>query len=561
MPTPKTFSLGIDFGTNSVRAVVVRNANGKEIGTAVYNYAGGVAGVITDPKDPHLARQHPREYLNGLVRAVKGALKEARSTAQFSPDKITGIGVDTTGSTPLPVDKNGVPLALHARFANNPHAMAWLWKDHTAREEAEEITAAAHRSKTDYTQYCGGTYSSEWFFAKILRLARVAPQVYKASASFVEHCDWIPALLVGETHPKIIKRSVCAAGHKAMFNKKAWGGLPPQRFFSRIDTRLDGVCEKLYTEAYAADTRAGGLCDEWAKKLGLKPGIAVAVGAFDAHLGAVGSGIQPGTLVKILGTSTCDMMVFPAEDTCPLIPGMCGIVEGSILPGHFGLEAGQSAVGDIFNWVVRELLPADAEKKARGNPHGYLIKKGLKMRPGASGLLALDWHNGNRTVLVDQALTGQITGLTLGTRVEDIYRACIEGTAFGARVIIERMKEYGVTAKKVVTCGGLAEKNPLLMQIYADVLQMPIAMARSPQTCAVGAAMCGAVAAGDYASLTDAQAAMSAYKKKVYEPIPAHVKVYNELFALYKKLHDGFGIKDAQYYDVMKALLAMRAKA
>lgn len=563
MATKNTYTIGIDFGTNSVRALIVDTKDGRELGTSVYNYPSGVDGIIIDPKDPHVARQKPQDYLKGLVRCVKGALKEATKTKYFSPENIVGIGVDTTGSTPLPVDANGTPLAMHKEFEDNPNAMAWLWKDHTAVEEAEEITAAAHRGKVDYTQFCGGTYSSEWFFAKVLHLARVDEKVYNAAASFVEHCDWIPALLTGDTKPENVVRSVCAAGHKAMYNKEAWDGLPPQSFLSRVDKRLQGLRQKLFDTAYTADTKVGGLCKEWAKKLGLPEGIAVSAGAFDAHLGAVGSGIKPGVLVKILGTSTCDMMVFPETQKCEFIPGLCGIVNGSILPNHFGLEAGQSAVGDIFNWVVREIFPASAEKQARGNPHGYLIKKGLEKKPGETGLLVLDWHNGNRTVLVDQNLTGQITGLTLGTRIEDIYRACIEGTAFGARAILERMSEYGVSAKKVVTCGGLAEKNPLLMQIYADVLQVPIASSRSGQTCALGAAMCGAVAGGAFRSVLSAQKAMGGLKKEVYRPKKANVQTYNELYALYKKLHDGFGTRDfsTNYFDVMKKLLAIHDKA
>lgn len=556
-----SFAIGIDFGTNSVRALVVNTRTGEEIGTCVYDFPSGEAGIILDERDPHLARQHPRDYLKGLEASVRGALRQARRHKEFSPEAVVGIGVDTTGSTPMPVDAEGIPLALHEEFAHNPNAMAWLWKDHTARAEAEEITAAAHAHTPDYTQWCGGTYSSEWFFSKILHCARVDAKVYRAAASFVEHCDWIPALLCGDTRPSVIKRSVCAAGHKAMYNKRAWGGLPSQEFFSRIDRRLDGIIAKLYTEAYTADTRVGGLCAAWAKRLGLPAGIAVSVGAFDAHLGAVGSGIAPGVLVKILGTSTCDMMVFPTTTELGFIPGLCGIVEGSILPGHYGLEAGQSAVGDIFNWVVRQLLPADVAKKAGKNPHGWLIARGLEQKPGQHGLLVLDWHNGNRTVLVDQNLTGMIVGLTLGTRVDEIYRACIEGTAFGARVIMERLAEYGVRAESVVACGGLAEKNPLLMQVYADVLKVPIRISRSAQTCALGAAMCGAVAGGAHPSLPHAQRAMGGLKKDVWRPKAAHVKVYDQLYALYKKLHDGFGTREftANYFDVMKELLRLRA--
>jgi L-ribulokinase len=557
------FALGIDFGTNSVRALVVNTHTGAEVGSHVYNYPSGADGIMLDARDPHLARQRPQDYLTGLEACVRGALRAAKGAKGFTPEGVVGIGVDTTGSTPLPVDADGTPLALHKEFAGNVNAMAWLWKDHTARAEAEEITAAAHAHEPDFTMWCGGTYSSEWFFSKVLHLARVDKKVFKAAASFVEHCDWIPALLCGDTAPRRLKRSICAAGHKAMFNKAAWGGLPPQSFWSKIDARLDGIVAKLYREAYTADTRVGGLCAAWARKLGLPAGIAVTVGAFDAHLGAVGSGIKPGVLVKILGTSTCDMMVFPETQQFGFIPGLCGIVHGSILPGHYGVEAGQSAVGDIFNWVVKQLVPAEAQKRAGGNIHGYLIEQGLRQKPGEHGLLALDWHNGNRTVLVDQNLTGLLVGLTLGTRVEDIYRACIEGTAFGARVIMERLAAHGVTAQSVVTCGGLAEKNPLLMQIYADVLGVPMRLSRSVQTCALGAAMCGAVAGGAHATLAAAQQAMGGLKTTQYKPKAANAAVYATLYQLYKKLHDVFGTRDASANcaDVMKDLLRVRARA
>jgi L-ribulokinase len=463
----------------------------------------------------------------------------------------------------MPVDATCTPLALHDEFAGNPNALAWLWKDHTSRAEAQEITAAAHASRPDYTKFCGGTYSSEWFFAKVLHLARTDPKVFRAAASFVEHCDWMPAVLGGITDPAAVKRSVCAAGHKAMFNKAAWGGLPPQRFWSKVDGRLKGLIGKLYSEAHTSDTPAAYLDKEWARALGLRAGIPIGVGAFDAHLGGVGSGIRPGVLVKILGTSTCDMMVVPESEDPGFIPGLCGIVNGSILPHHFGIEAGQSAVGDIFNWVVKQLVPRDVAREAGKNIHGWLIERGLEMKPGGTGLLVLDWHNGNRTVLVDQNLTGQVTGLTLGTRVEELYRACIEGTAFGARVILERLKEYGLPVRSVVNCGGLAEKNPLLMQIYADVLQVPMKISRSAQTCALGAAMSGAVVGKAHRGFKAAQKAMGGLRDEIYRPKKANVRVYERLFGLYKRLHDGFGTLKCKdnYSDVMKELLQIRAEA
>ncbi len=566
------YALGIDFGTNSVRALIADLETGEEVGTYVHNYKRGVDGIILDERDPNFARQDPHDYVEGLEGSVRGAIRDAECVRGFSAEKIIGIGIDTTGSTPIPVDSDGVPLAFNKKFKDNPNAYAWLWKDHTSYEEAALITAKAHEASVDYTKYSGSVYSSEWFFSKILHLANTDPQVYEAAASFVEHCDWMPAMLVGNTDPKQILRSRCAAGHKAMWNAE-WGGLPPQEFWSSVSTKLDGIIDKLYRETYTADVKVGGLCAKWAEKLGLREGIAVAAGAFDAHMGAVGAGIMPGTLVKIMGTSTCDMMVVPPAELNTQIRGICGQVDGSIVPGMIGLEAGQSAVGDIFAWYrdqmrwgVENLLPSNLQnlaelvEGAKKTALEVLTQKASKLQPGQSGLLALDWFNGNRTVLVDPNLTGMIVGLTLGTKPEEVFMALIEATAFGGRVIMERFREYGINVNDVIACGGLAERNPFLMQIYADVTGRPMKVSRSSQTCALGSAMFGAVAAGYFSKVEEAQKKMSHLKDFVYMPNSANRQTYDRLFSLYRILHDSFGTREysENLFDVMKELLEIK---
>jgi L-ribulokinase len=555
MPKPK-YALGLDFGTNSVRALLVDIRTGREQATSVYPYPSGKAGIILDEREPNLARQNPADYLKGIEASVRETLTRARKAVRgFDPRQVIGIGVDTTGSTPIPVDAAGTPLGLKREFRRNPNAMAWLWKDHTGHAEAAEITARAAAEHPEYLAKCGGTYSSEWFFSKILHCLRTDSKVFDAAASWVECCDWIPAVLTGETRPDRIKRSRCAAGHKAMFNER-WGGLPSAKFLAGLDPKLGALRARLYEKTYTADVSAGGLSPAWAKKLGLPAGIPVAVGAFDAHLGAVGSGVAPGIFVKIIGTSTCDICVWPSQEKLEDIPGLCGIVDGSVLPDFFGLEAGQSAVGDIFNWFVEAIQPGGPVK----GTHAALTRKSAALRPGASGLLALDWNNGNRTVLVDQRLTGLLLGQTLHTRPEEIYRALIEATALGALTIIERFEEYGIRIDEVVNCGGIAEKNPLVMQIYADVTGKEMKIARSAQTCALGSAIAASVVAGEYDDFAAAQAAMCGTKARTYRPNPKAHAVYRELYALYRQIHDAFGTREGSgsMYNVMKDLLDIR---
>jgi L-ribulokinase len=553
------YTIGVDFGTNSVRAVVVDCADGREVGAAVFHYPSGDQGILLDPKDPNLARQNPMDYLKGVEACVPAALREAAGVPGFSPERVVGIGVDTTGSTPLPVDARNRPLSEDPRFRNNPAAQAWLWKDHTAAEEAAAITQTAARMRPHFLAKCGSVYSSEWFWSKIWRCLKVAPEVFEAAAGWIECADWIPAVLAGVESPLEARRGVCPAGHKAMYCDE-WGGYPDAEFLAALDPRLPRVRAGMPDRAFDALTPAGELCPEWARRLGLPAGIPIAIGAFDAHYGAVGAGVEEGALVKIIGTSTCDCMVAPKSRSLADIPGVCGIVDGSILPGYYGLEAGQSAVGDIFKWFVERVCKGDASL------HEKLTTEAGNLRPGQSGLLALDWNNGNRCVLVDPRLGGLLVGQTLHTTQADIYRALIEATAFGARAIIERIAEYGVKARRIVCCGGIAEKNPLLMQIYADVTGCAMQISRSSQTCALGSAVAAAVHAGPerggHPDFQSAQKAMCGVKSVEYRPNPASQKVYNDLYALYKKLHDAFGglNKNAELGDLMKDLIRLRER-
>jgi L-ribulokinase len=554
MPRAKArYTIGLDYGTNSVRALIVDTADGREVGNAVWNYEHGKDGVILS-RDPNLARQNPADYVKGTEVAIRRALAAARETVKgFSAAQVVGIGVDTTGSTPMPVDANGQPLAFEKRFAKNPAAMAWLWKDHTGVAEAGEITALGRKIRPQYLAKCGGTYSSEWFFSKILHCLRTSPEVFKAAHRWVEIADWIPAMLTGTEASDRLTIGICASGHKAMFNDD-WGGYPDRTFLGRLHPGMAQLRDRLELKARTIDCAVGGLTRAWAKRMGLAEGIPVATGAIDAHLGAVGSGITTGTLVKIIGTSTCDMAITAKNPGD--IPGLCGIVKGSILPGYFGLEAGQSAVGDIFNWLVSYVQPGGP----KAGSHEALTRGAAKLRPGESGLLALDWNNGNRTVLVDQQLTGLLLGKTLYTTPAEIYRTLIEATAFGALTIIQRFEEYGVNIRQVVNCGGIAEKSPLVMQIYADVTGRPMKLSGSPQTCALGSAIAGAVVAGVHKDFASAQRAMTRSKAKVFRPNARAHKVYRELFPLYRKLHDAFGTKtwNGNLYDVMKKLIEVR---
>lgn len=547
-----SFCLGIDFGTNSVRALIVRCEDGVEFGTHVSPYASGKQGVLLDAGHPYLARQYPGDYLTGLTKSIRGALVQARARRGFSTEAIVGIGVDTTGSSPLPVDEKNVPLALSNKFRRNLDAQCWLWKDHTSWREAERITEIAAQHRPAYIAKCGNKYSSEWFWSKIWRCLNVAPKVFQAAYSWVELADWIPSLLAGVEDPLLIKRGVCAAGHKAMYSE-AWGGLPDEEFLALLHPELARLRQRLYAKAHDATEPAGTLCPQWADKLGLPAGIPIAIGEFDVHYGAIGSGIAPEVLVKVIGTSTCDCAIVSTSKKTADIPGICGIVPGAILPGYYGIEAGQSAVGDIFKWWIERICGGDESLYA------VLERQAKKLRPGQSGLLALDWNNGNRTILVDPMLTGLLIGTTLHTSQAEVYRALIEATAFGARTIIERLEEYGVTIHRIVCAGGIALKSPLLMQIYADVTGRVMQVSGSNQACALGAAISAAVLAGEHNDFPAAQKAMTSLKKKQYTPVSENQRVYDELYVLYRRLHDAFGgTRDADVSEIMKQLLHIK---
>lgn len=558
------YTIGIDFGTNSCRSLIVDIANGKEIANHVFAYLSGEAGIIIESSDPNLARQNPLDYLKGIEVTITQTIQKAKAAdTTFSAKDIIGIGVDTTGSSPIPVDREGRPLCFNEKFKNRPAAMVWLWKDHTSYLEAQKITEIASQKRPQYLAKIGGVYSSEWFWSKIWHCQKEDPEVFSAAYSFVEICDWIPAVLVGDTNPANIKRSICAAGHKAMFNEQ-WDGLPDEEFLGYLSPEIAGLRKQLFSKAYSAEERIGYLSEEWTKRLGLSTKVAVAVGAFDAHMGGVGAGVKPGTLVKILGTSTCDVMIWPNDKPLADIPGVCGIVNGSVKGGYFGIEAGQSAVGDIFLWFVNNLVP-ECYGKTQDEKFKELEKEASKLKSGESGLLSLDWNNGNRTILVDVRLTGLILGLTLQTKPHEIYRALVEATAFGALAIIDRIEENGVKIKEVVNCGGLAVKNPLLMQIYADIIGRPMKISRSEQTPALGAAIFAAVASGKevsgFSDVEEAQNLMTA-TTKTYEPIQKNNSVYKKIYKLYKQLHDSLGTTNSSgnMYNVMKDLLDIRDK-
>jgi L-ribulokinase len=547
------FTIGIDYGTNSVRALVVRCADGAEFGSSVVGYPSGDEGVLLDPNDHHLARQRPADYLYGLERSVEGALAEAMKKPGFDVAKVIGLGVDTTGSSPLPVDAHNRPLALEAKWNDNLAAQCWLWKDHTGWSEAAKINELAAKHRRQYIAKCGGVYSSEWWWSKIWHCLVVAPDVFDAAFSWVEIADWIPSVLAGVVDPRKVKRGVCAAGHKALYSDE-WGGLPDKEFLSLLHPKLAALRDRLYDKAYDAREASGTLCAEWARRLGLPVGIPIAIGEFDVHYGAIGCGIREGTLVKVIGTSTCDICVVSAEKSVDDIPGICGIVKGAVLPGYYGVEAGQSAVGDIFKWWVEWVCRGDADT------HAELSAEAAKQKPGQSGLVALDWNNGNRTILVDQLLSGLIVGQTLYTTRAEIYRALIEATAFGARAIVERLKEYGVPVNRVVCAGGIAEKNPLLMQIYADVIGCTMLVAGSSQSCALGSAISAAVLAGAHPNFAAATEAMTSLAPTSYEPVAAHRAVYDKLYVLYRQLHDSFGglNKSIDLSRFMKALIEIK---
>jgi L-ribulokinase len=543
------YVIGLDYGTDSCRAVVADAADGKELASAVHYYPRWKEGKYCNPQ-ANQYRQHPLDYIETLEGTVREALSKS---PDGTAEKVVGIAFDTTGCTPALTDKDGTPLALLPEFADNPNAMFVLWKDHTAVKEAAEINRLCKAWEIDYTMYEGGVYSSEWVWAKMLHVLRADASVRRKAYSWVEHCDWMPALITGKTTPETMFRSRCAAGHKALWHD-SWNGLPSETFLSTLDPLLSGFRDRLFTDTYPGNTKVGYLTGEWAKRLGLSAGVAVGVGAFDCHFGAVGAQITPGAFVRVIGTSTCDIMVVPPEEMGDkLIPGICGQVDGSVIPGMIGLEAGQSGFGDIYAWfksvlewpVSRLLAKSDAIDPAtkdrlmadiseRMIPE--LTKEAEKIPLSESAVIATDWMNGRRTPDANQLLKGSITGLTLGSSAPLIFRALVEATAFGSKAIIDRFLENGIQINEVIGIGGIPLKSPFVMQTLADVLGMPIKVARCEQACAFGAAMFAAVTAGVYEKIEDAQKAMGQGFAFEYIPNEANHRLYAKLYSKYQAI-------------------------
>lgn len=550
----KKYVLGVDYGTLSGRAVLVEVDTGREISSEVSAYRHGVMDTFlpdgTTKLEPDWALQHPKDYLEVLETAVPAVLKEAG----VAPEDVIGIGIDFTACTMLPVDRAGEPLCFSDRFRAEPHSYVKLWKHHAAQDEANRLNEIASARREDFLQRYGGKISSEWLIPKIWQILNEAPGVYEAADRFMEAADWVVLQLTGAE-----RRNSCTAGYKAMWNKKK--GYPSREFFRALDPRLENLVEdKLSSKIYPLGDRAGELTERAAALTGLRPGTAVGVANIDAHVAVPAVGItEPGKMLMIMGTSTCHMLLGTEEK---IVPGMCGVVEDGIIPGYPGYEAGQSCVGDHFDWFVRNCVPAAYTKEAeeRGiNIHKLLREKASSLKAGQSGLVALDWWNGNRSVLVDADLTGVIVGCTLQTKPEEIYRALIEATAYGTRMIVETFRESGVPIAELYAAGGIAEKDELMMQIYSDVTNMEIRISASAQTPALGAAMFGAVAAGrakgGYDSIQEAARVMARVKEKYYRPIPENVSVYEKLYAEYKQLHDYFGRGGN---DIMKRLKEIR---
>jgi len=545
----RRLALGLDFGTESGRALLVNAETGEEVGTAVYQYSDGVIDRSL-PNGPTLppdwALQNPQDYLNTLKQAIPAALAAGRASA----DEVVGIGIDFTSCTMLPTDGRGTPLCLKPEWRGNAHAWVKLWKHHAAQPEADRINAIAQQRGESWPRRYGNKYSSEWFFSKVWQILDEAPEVYAAADRLIEAADWLVWQLTGRE-----TRNLCTAGYKAIHDKRT--GFVSDQFLGALDPRLEHVIdEKMMRTISPQEERAGGLTAEMAELTGLRPGTPVAVAQVDAHVAVPAAGIaEPGKLLMIMGTSICHMLL--GRDQKP-VEGMCGVVEDGILPGFYGYEAGQSGAGDILAWFVRTWMPPDLGGQ---DPHGYLEQRARQLEPGESGVLALDWWNGNRSILVDTHLSGLLLGATLDTTPADIYRALIESIAFGTRVIVENFEQSGVPVKELYACGGMPERNLLLMQIFADVTGRSIKLARSAQTSAFGAAMFGAVAArrggGGHDTIYQAIERMAGVRDTVYRPDATNHAIYGELFREYLQLHDHFGRGGN---DVMKRLRALKAR-
>ena len=543
----KKYVIGLDFGTDSCRALIVDVRNGDEVATGVSFYPRWKAGLYCDAQSNRY-RQHPLDYIESMTEAVHIALSHLTEEEIAA---ICGLCFDTTGSTPALTDCNGMPLALNPEFAEEPDAMFILWKDHTAVREAEQINALMKERNLDYLLYEGGTYSSEWVWSKVLHVINTNSKVKEAAYSWTEHCDWMTGLVTGNTIPEKMLRSRCAAGHKAMWHER-WL-LSSSEVLLELNPSLNRILPHLFTQTYTSDTRAGTLTAEWAGKLGLPQGIAVAVGALDAHMGAVGASVAPGVLTRIMGTSTCDIMVAEKHeigDRC--IEGICGQVDGSVLPGFIGLEAGQSAFGDIYawfrkfmSWPLKNIPEGEAKQKVMDTMLIELTREAQALKLSENDIVALDWMNGRRTPYADQNVKGMIAGLTLGSTAPEVFKALVEATAFGSRRIVEHMKAQGLHIDSVNGIGGISKKAPFVMQTLADVLNMPIRIVRSQQTCALGAAMFAAVAAGVYQDIMEAMKYMGSDVEVEYKPDTRRARVYETLYKKYLEL-----AKNAEYINL-----------
>lgn len=545
----QSYCIGVDFGTDSVRSIIVNALTGQEVASAVSYYPRWRDNLFCDPVNNQF-RQHPMDFIEGLEQTIKKCLVIAGPSVKAN---IKAISVDTTGSTPIAVNESGTPLSLLPGFESNPNAMFVLWKDHTALKEAAEINLHAKKFTINYLKYVGGIYSSEWFWAKLLHVLRNDEQVRRACYSWVEHCDWITFLLTGGRHVSEMKRSACTAGHKALWAEE-FGGLPPDEFFSTLDPLLNGITDKLYQKVYTADQVAGNLCQEWAEHLGLSTKVIIGIGAMDAHMGAVGGQIEPYYLSKVIGTSTCDMLVVPKNEMQGLlIKGICGQVDGSIIPGMIGLEAGQSAFGDLYAWFKKLLLWPVQNILVQSELINIKLAQSLideiserlldelgrqagQINPAETSELAVDWLNGRRTPDANQLLKGAISGLSLGSDAPSIYKALIEATCFGARKITDRFQEEGIPIKGLIGIGGIAKKSPYVMQMLSDVIKMPIRIHSSDQTCALGAAMFAATAAGIHSNVSDAMQIMGQGFDREYIPNGNNAAIYDRLYNNYQKL-------------------------
>jgi L-ribulokinase len=540
------YVFGVDFGTDSVRSLLVNALNGEEIATSVFYYPRWKNQLFCHP-GLNQFRQHPLDYLEGLTYTIKACLQ---GLSEEIIQNIKGISIATTGSTPVAVDESGTPLSLLPEFADNPNAMFILWKDHTSIEEAEAINKYNQQSNIDYLQFVGGIYSSEWFWAKLLHILKTDEKIRSNISSFVEHCDWIPFVLTGGKSLKELKRGICAAGHKALWSE-SFDGYPPNDYFATIDPLLDGFTEKLHQNIYSTDRIAGKIAPEWSEKLGLPLDVTIGIGAFDAHVGAVGGQIEPYYLSKVMGTSTCDMMVVSAKDlNNKCVKGICGQVKGSILPGLYGLEAGQSAFGDVYAWfknllfkptiqIIEEsaILSEDQKKDLIQSMDSNLLHKlsqqADELPLEITSTLAVDWLNGRRTPDAEQRLEGAMSYLNLGTEAHHIFRALVEATCFGSKAIVERFIMEGIPVNGIIGLGGVAKKSPFIMQMLADVLNMPVKVHKSEQTCALGAAMFAATAAGIYSQVEQAMQAMGAGFEKTYYPNQEKVDLYQKRYQKY----------------------------